>query len=271
MIWSSQNWSFRIWSTSLLAVGLLMSLAPSSAQAQIAGTASLGSKGELRTALVLSNPVLVTRTLEGEPGGVLVEIANALGAKVSLPVRLVPYANTVRYSQSVGRDEWDVALAPRDLSRVDRLGFSEPFIEIDNGYVARSGSMLRGVDDVDHNGIRVAVAEGSPADGFLTRTLRNAKIIRLLNGFDAARDALAFAQADVYGDYMQVTYHVAAEVPGATVLVGRFNVVQMTFAVPKGNSPAIAMLNDFIHGAKRDGTIAELIKRAGLRGIRPGR
>jgi hypothetical protein len=45
--------------------------------------------------------------------------------------------------------------------------------------VARPGTSLNSVDDVDHAGVKVAVAEHSPADGFLTRTLRKATIVRL--------------------------------------------------------------------------------------------
>ena len=92
---------------------------------------------------------------------------------------MVPYDNIVRYSQSIGKDEWDVTLAPRDLSRVDRVAFSQTFLEVDNSYVARPGTSLNSVDDVDHTGVKAAVAEHSPADGFLTRTLRKATIVRL--------------------------------------------------------------------------------------------
>ena len=55
------------------------------------------------------------------------------------------------------------------------------------------------------------------------------------------------------------------------VLVGRFNTLQMTIAIPKDHISALPMLNDFVAGIKRDGTIADAIKRAGLSGARPGR
>src|SRR5882672_6630885 len=70
--------------------------------------------GELRAALIASNPVLVTRGADGELGGVSVELARALAAKLNVPVRLIPYENPARYNESLGKDEWDVALAARD-------------------------------------------------------------------------------------------------------------------------------------------------------------
>jgi polar amino acid transport system substrate-binding protein len=144
-------------------------------------------------------------------------------------------------------------------------------IELDNGYVARPGSPLRSVDDVDHAGIRVAVAEGSPADGFLTRSLRAAQIMRLLNGPDEAKDALSYGRADVFADYTHLAYRIAMEVPGATALIGRFSAVQVAFVVPKSNAAILPSVNEFVHQMKRDGIIAEAVKHAGLRGVRPAR
>lgn len=213
----------------------------------------------------------MTRTPEGQFSGVSVDIANALATSLGASLHLVPYDNVVRYNQSIGKDEWDIALAPRDLSRIDRLGFSAPFLEVDNTYVARPGSPLISVDDIDHAGIRVAVAEHSSADGFLTRTLKKATIVRLPRGIEEARDALSFGRADVYADNAQLAYRIASELPGAVVLVGRFSSVQMSFAVPKSNASELPALNEFIRKAKHDGIIADAIKHAGLRGVRPGR
>jgi polar amino acid transport system substrate-binding protein len=233
--------------------------------------ASVAPKGELRVAVITSMPVLVTRNLEGKLTGVTVDLANAFASTLGVPVRLVPYENIVHYNQSIGRDEWDVGFAPRDLSRTGQLAFSDPFMEVDNSYVARSGLMLSTPDEVDHPGIKVAVAQGSAIDGFLTRTLKRAQIVRLVGGFDAAREALLFGRVDAYADSTQIAYRLMAEVPGATVLVAPLNVLQMSIAIPKSNSAALPIVNGFIHDSKRDGVISEAIKHADLRGARPGR
>jgi polar amino acid transport system substrate-binding protein len=225
--------------------------------------------GELRAALIASNPVLVTRGADGELGGVSVELARALAAKLNVPVRLIPYENPARYNESLGKDEWDVALAARDPSRADYLAFSDVFMEVDNGYVARPGLPLRSAEEVDRPGVKVAVSQGSAPDGFLTRTLRNAEIVRVAGGLVPARDALAAARADVYGENVHLAYRIADELPGATVLDGRFNVVQMSIAVAKNNSAVLSTVNDLIRETKRNGSIAQSITRAGLRGVRP--
>ena len=157
-------------------------LAADPSHAQSNGDQNRPFKGELRAALIVSDNGLVTRNPQGELSGILVEIANAMATSFSVPLHLVPYNNIVRYNLSIGKDEWDVALAPRDLSRIERVAFSETFLEVDNSYVARPGSSLNSVDDVDHTGIRVAVAEHSLADGFLTRTLKKPRLFDCLEG-----------------------------------------------------------------------------------------
>src|SRR3954466_14319179 len=105
------------------------------ASSQSDAVAQLAPNGELRAALIVSNPVLVTRTPDGQLGGVSVELAGALAAKLGVPVHLVPYENPARYTESLGKDEWDIGLAARDPSRAEFLVFSDVFMEVDNGYV----------------------------------------------------------------------------------------------------------------------------------------
>jgi len=242
---------------------------PIAARAQSDAATRLAPTGELRAALIASNPVLVTRGDDGQVGGVSVELARAFAARLGIPVRLMPYENPARYNESLGKEGWDIGLAARDPSRGEYLVFSDVFMEVDNGYVARAGLPIKTAEEVDRKGIKIAVAQGSAPDGFLTRTIKNAEIVRVPGGFGPAREVLSASRADVYGENVHLAYSIAAEVPGATVLEGRFNLVQMSIAVPKQNASALAIVNEFVAGAKREGLIAQLIARAGLRGVRP--
>src|SRR5947209_13256703 len=160
-------------------VGFLYCATWNQANAQKDPAKRLAPKGELRAGLIASNPVLVTRGADGQLGGVSVELARALAAKLGIPVRLMPYENPARYNESLGKDEWDIGLAARDPSRAEHLVFSEVFMEVDNGYVARPGFPLKAANEVDRAGIKVAVAQGSGPDGFLPRTVKNAEIVRV--------------------------------------------------------------------------------------------
>src|SRR4051812_23827379 len=109
----------------LVATTILAAIAwASSPQAQGAvDAARLAPTGELRAALIASNPVLVSRTTEGQLGGVSVELARLLAAKLGVPVRLIAYDNPARYNESLGKGDWDIGIAARDPSRAEHLAF----------------------------------------------------------------------------------------------------------------------------------------------------
>ena len=241
---------------------------PFAVYAENEAVTKLEPKGELRAALIVSNPVLVTRGADGQLGGVSVELARALATKLGVSIRLMSYENPARYNESLGRDEWDIGLAARDPSRGEHLAFSDVFMEVDNGYVARPGLSLKTVDEVDRAGIKIAVAQGSAPDGFLTRTIKNAEIVRIPGGLAPAREVLSAGRADVYGENVHLASRIAAELPGAVVLDGRFNLVQMSIAVPKNNASTLPIVNEFVREAKKDGLITRSIVSAGLRGVR---
>src|SRR5260370_19025535 len=154
----------------MVAAAALWNAVPARAQSDL-DALRVAPTRELRAALIASNPVLVARGADGELGGVSVELARALAAKLGVPLRLMAYDNPARYNESLGKGEWDIGLAARDPARGEYLAFSDVFMEVDNGYVARPGAPLKAADEVDRAGIKVGVAQGSAPDGFLARTL----------------------------------------------------------------------------------------------------
>jgi polar amino acid transport system substrate-binding protein len=254
---------------SLTMTGLALGWTGGRASAQATpAAATLCPTGQLRAALIASNPVLVTRHPDGSVGGVSVAVARALASHLGVPIELKPYDNPARYNESLTIDDWDVGLAARDPSRAEHLVFSTTFMEVDNGYVARSGATLSSADEVDRPGVKIAVAQGSAPHNVLRRTIKNAELIEVPGGFDAAREVLASGKADVYGENLHLAHRIADAVPGSRVLAGRFNVVQMAIGVRKRAASALSAVDEFVKLARSDGTIQRAISAAGLRGVR---
>jgi hypothetical protein len=136
---------------------------------------------------------MVTGGADGQLGGVSVELARALASKLNVPVRLILYENPAHYNESLGKDESDVGLAARDPSTAEYLAFSDVFMEVDNGYVGRLACRLMQAEEVDRSSVKVAVAQGLAPDGFLTRTLKSAEVVRVPGGLVPAHEALAAA------------------------------------------------------------------------------
>jgi len=231
-------------------------------------SATLSPTGTLRVALIVSNPVLVTRSTDGSLGGVSVSVARALAARLGVPVELKPYENPARYNESLASDDWDIGLAARDPSRAEYLVFSVTFMEVDNGYVARAGATPTSAEEVDRAGVKIAVAQGSAPHAVLTRLIKNADIIHVPGGFEAAREVLATGKADVYGENLHLAHRIADDLPGAHVLPGRFNVVQMAIGVRKRASLALASVDELVTAMRSDGTVEKAIAEARLQGVR---
>jgi polar amino acid transport system substrate-binding protein len=244
-----------------------MSMQPR-ARANMETTSLLAPTGKLRVALIASNPVLVTRRSDGTLGGVSVAVAYALAEQIAVPVELKPYDNPAQYNESLATNDWDVGLAARDPSRAENLAFSLTFMEVDNGYVARAEAAPTNAENVDRAGVRIAVAKGSAPHGVLQRLIKNAEIVPVPGGFEPAREALASGKADVYGENLHLAYRIAEAVPGARVLPGRFNVVQMAIEVRKRASAALPEVDMLVSRMRSDGTIQKAIDEAGLRGVR---
>jgi polar amino acid transport system substrate-binding protein len=210
----------------------------------------------------------VTRRANGIHDGVSIVVARALAAHLGVPVELVPYDNPARYNESLATDDWDIGLAARDPSRAEHLAFSMTFMEVDNGYVARAGAPPAAADDVDRAGIRIAVAQGSAPHTVLRRLIKNAEIIPVPGGFEPAREALATGKADVYGENLHLARRIADALPGARVLPGRFNVVEMAIGVRKRGASALPTVDELVNRIRSDGTVQKAIAEAGLQGVR---
>jgi ABC-type amino acid transport substrate-binding protein len=104
----------------MIATAALWNAVPAQAQSD-PDALRLAPTRELRAALIASNPVLVARGADGELGGVSVELARALAAKLGVPLRLMAYDNPARYNESLGKGEWDIGLAARDPARGEHL------------------------------------------------------------------------------------------------------------------------------------------------------
>jgi polar amino acid transport system substrate-binding protein len=230
--------------------------------------ATLCPTGKLRAALIASNPVLVTRRPDGTLGGVSVAVAHALATHLGVPIELKPYDNPARYNESLASDDWDIGLAARDPARAEHLAFSTTFLEVDNGYVARPGAAPASAEEVDRPGMKIAVAQGSAPHAVLRRIIKNAEIVPVPGGFEPAREALATATADVYGENLHLAHRIAEASPGARVLPGRFNVVQMAIGVRQRAASALPALDEFVNRVRSDGTVHKAVGDAGLRGVR---
>jgi polar amino acid transport system substrate-binding protein len=192
------------------------------AQASAEIIAELAPGGRLRAAINFGNSVLARRH-PGNPGGggggpprgVSAELARALAGRLGVAIDYVAYdaAGKVVDALKAGAGAWDIAFLAIDPVRAAGIDFTGPYVVIEGTYVVPADSALRTVADVDRPSVRVAVAQGSAYDLYLTRALRHATLVREPSGPEAL-DRFVRDRLEAAGGVRQPIVAFAATHPG---------------------------------------------------------
>ncbi|MGW7432317.1 transporter substrate-binding domain-containing protein [Streptomyces sp. NPDC054861] len=146
----------------------------------------LAPTGVLRASINLGNPVLAHGTPEA-PGGVTVDLAREVAARLGVPVELLCFDAARRSYEATVSGRADLCFLAVDPAREAEVAFTAPYVVIEGVYAVPQDSPLVTVDDVDRPGVRVGVKRGSAYDLHLSRTLRHASVVRGEDGVDAFR------------------------------------------------------------------------------------
>ena len=217
--------------------------------------------GTLRAAINQGNTVLAQKGPSGEALGITVDLARELARRLGLPIELITFDAAGKVFEAMKRGVWDIAFLAVEPVRAAEIDFTAPYVLIEGTYMVPKDSALKSIEDVDSAGIRIAVAAGSAYDLYLTRTIKNATLVRAPTGPEAmamfVRDRLEAA-----GGVKQPLVEFAAANPNLRVMDGRFMAIQQAMGMPKGRSKAHAYLRTFIEEMKASGFCADALKRS---------
>ena len=222
----------------------------------------LARSGKLRAAINFGNPVLAQRGPDGEPRGVSAALARELAKRLIVPVDFVAFEEAGKVAEAAAKDKWDIAFLAIDPTRANAIDFTPPYVLIEGTYLTPANSSLHKVEDVDKDGIRVAVAENSAYDLYLTRNLKNAKLVRGVNTAAAVAD-FEQGKTDVLAGVRQPLDTYARNHPGTRVMEGRFMSIRQAMCSPKGRETGARYLSDFIEEMKRSGFVERALAESG--------
>ena len=230
-----------------------------------AAIAELGGTGKLRAAINFGNPILATKSANGDPQGVSVDLAREAARRLGVPIELVLFNSAGSVVEAVKARQVDLAFVAIDPVRAADMEYTAPYVIIEGAYLVRDNSPLQRNDEVDRPNTRVAVGRGSAYDLFLTRELKSATLVRAPTS-PAVTDLFLAENLDVAAGVKQQLQADAKRVGGVRLLPGRFMVIEQAMGVPKGRSAAQAWLAGFIEEMKASGFVAESLKRNGIEG-----
>jgi polar amino acid transport system substrate-binding protein len=230
-----------------------------------AAVADLAPTGKLRAVINLGNAVLAKKEANGEPGGVSVDIARELSRRLGVPAELVTVTSAAQSVETLKAGRADVGFFAIDPARGVDTMFTGPYVQIEGSYLVRNDSPLRSNDQVDRDGIRVAVGNKSAYDLYLTRELKRAKLERVTTSQEVVNHFLAH-RLDVAAGVKQQLELDAKRVPGVRLLPGRFMVINQAMGMRLGREAGARYLTEFVEDIKATGFVAQALRRHGIEG-----
>ncbi|HZP79524.1 MAG TPA: ABC transporter substrate-binding protein [Pseudolabrys sp.] len=221
----------------------------------------LAPTGKVRAAINLGNPVLAQTDAAGKPAGITPELAAGVAKRLGVPLELVPFDAAGKVFDALKTGAWDIAFLAIEPVRAAEIEFTAPYVLIEGVYVVPEGSALKTIADVDQPGIRIAVAKGAAYDLYLSRTLKNATLVRSSLGPDAM-DMFVADKLDAAAGVRQPAAEYVRTHPGLRIIDQRFMAIRQAMGTPKGRVAGAAFLNNFIEEMKASGFVADALKRS---------
>jgi polar amino acid transport system substrate-binding protein len=199
-----------------------------------------------------------------QPRGVPVDLANALGQKLGVPVQLVTYSNYVDLLEAAGRDAWDVTFLTFDQERAKVMDFGPAYFLYEFTYLVPAGSTIQSQSEVDRPGVRISVTQGPVTARNREQSLKSATLKRFKTLAELL-DQVRAGNVDAAAAGRETLAGLAARLPGARVLDGSYYVESVAIAVPKGRPASLAYVSDFIETAKATGLVRQAFDSAGFK------
>jgi polar amino acid transport system substrate-binding protein len=227
----------------------------------------LAPTGTLRVGLNHGNFLLVTRgSSASDPRGVAPDLARELARRLGVPIEFSKFETAGALGDAVRTGVWDVAFLGAEPQRAAEIAFTAAYLEIPATYLVPAGSPIRSIAEVDREGVRIAVAEKSAYELWLSRNIKHARLV-LTKGIDASFDAFVQDKLEVLSGLRPRLISDVEKLPGARLLDGQFTAVQQAIGTPKARTAGAAFLRTFVEDVKASGFVGEAITRNGSQGV----
>src|SRR5499426_3545432 len=227
----------------------------------------LAPSGTLRVGLNHGNFLLVTPGSSAtDPRGVAPDLARELARRLGVPIEFSKYETAGALGDAVRTGAWDVAFLGAEPQRATEIAFTAAYLEIPATYLVPAGSPIRTIADVDREGVRIAVAEKSAYELWLSRNIKHAKLV-LTKGIDASYNAFVNDKLEVLSGLRPRLLSDVQKLPGARMLDGQFTAVQQAIGTPKALASCSVILRTYGEDVKASGFVGEAITRNNSRGV----
>jgi polar amino acid transport system substrate-binding protein len=214
---------------------------------------------ELIVGMEMSFPPFEMLDSSGQPAGVSVDLARAMGQYLNRPIRLenIPFDGLI---PSLKTDKIDVIISSLTMTedRKKSIDFSDPYLKMGLAILANKNSNIQSISDVDKPGRNVAVKRGTTANIYAMQHFKNAKVL-VFNDESACAIEVGQGKADCFiYDQISVFQNWKRHEDRTRAILQPFEQEEWAMGLRKGNDDLRKQINDFIKHFKESGGFEQL-------------
>ena len=228
---------------------------------------TLAPTGVLRVGVYLGSPTSLVRVgPSGESFGIALELGKALGQQLGVPVQVIEFPRVAEVIVAIKDEKVDMTFTNATAARAKEIDFTAPLVQLELGISFPTNSSIKNFGDVDKQGVRLGVSQGSSSQSVLGQRLKQTMIVPVPS-LEVAASKLQNNELDAFATNKGILFELNEKLSRFQVLQDRWGLENLAIAIPKGREDALPFLNVFAQKVRESGQLDLMAKRAGLRGM----
>jgi polar amino acid transport system substrate-binding protein len=209
---------------------------------------------ELIVGMEMAFPPFEMLDSSGQPAGVSVDMARAMGRYLNRPIRFenIPFDGLI---PSLKTGKIDVIISSMTVTedRKKSIDFSDPYLKMGLAILAAKNSDIQSINDVDKPGRNVVVKKGTTGDIYAIQHFKNVNLL-VLNDESACAIEVAQGKADCFiYDQISVFENWKRYETTTRAILQPFTQEEWAMGIKKGNDALRTQINAFLKEFKDSG------------------
>ena len=185
--------------------------------------------------------------------------------ELNVDIKLITFNRPGELADAISEDAWDIGNIANEPERAKSITFSLPYTTIESTFLIRNGLNINSLQDVDKKGIKIAVAERSAYDLWLTENIKNADLIRA----KSIDESFAIFQENNFEVLAGLRPKLVDEIKKTSdcfILNEPFTFINQCIGSKPGNLEAQNFINNFVKKNIENGFVKNLLSKYSVLG-----
>ena len=221
----------------------------------------LAPTGILRVGINMSNFLLVSGVnSSGLPKGVSPDLGERIAKELNVPHKLVQYKRPGELADAVNKNQWDIGNIAFEPKRAETIDFTNSYVNIDANFLVRKIDNFKSNDEVSKAKVKIAVAERSAYDLWLTNNFKGIELIRA-NSIQGSHILFNEGKANILAGIKPKLIEELSKNDQLEIIEDPFTFIKQSVGIKKGNTEVIQFLNNLISELIKEGFIEKLLRK----------